>query len=248
MERPFERWADWYDDLYATLGRSPAGELEPAAALIAADGRAPQDRRILDIGCGTGRMVPALSEYGRVTGVDVSPAMLRVARKRHPGTPFHWGDLDEARTLDRWAGSMDVAALLFGVCGYARDARQAQRWLHAAAGTLAPGGLLLASIEVVRESLTAPSERSVMVVRQGAGLHRRSRARLLGGTRLEVEFGFHLQPAGGDAAAPANWSEAHTHLIASAAEWLGWLQTACVERVRDGRCALVAGQAANSAG
>jgi ubiquinone/menaquinone biosynthesis C-methylase UbiE len=43
-------------------------------------------RRVLDVGCGTGRLVTALAERyaSKVWGVDVSPEMLAVARRRIP--------------------------------------------------------------------------------------------------------------------------------------------------------------------
>lgn len=44
-------------------------------------------KRILDIGCGTGEQSILLSRLGvRVTGVDTSPSMLRVAREKSPAT------------------------------------------------------------------------------------------------------------------------------------------------------------------
>src|SRR5919198_3691529 len=45
-------------------------------------------RRVLDIGCGTGRFAAALSERAKVWGVDQSPEMLEVARTRAPGVRF----------------------------------------------------------------------------------------------------------------------------------------------------------------
>ncbi|TML34284.1 MAG: class I SAM-dependent methyltransferase [Actinobacteria bacterium] len=45
-------------------------------------------RRVLDVGCGTGRLVEALSERAKVWGVDQSPQMLAVARARAPGVRF----------------------------------------------------------------------------------------------------------------------------------------------------------------
>ena len=41
-------------------------------------------RRVLDVGCGTGRFVATLAERARVTGVDPEPEMLAVARRRLP--------------------------------------------------------------------------------------------------------------------------------------------------------------------
>jgi demethylmenaquinone methyltransferase / 2-methoxy-6-polyprenyl-1,4-benzoquinol methylase len=51
-----------------------------AAALRAAPGD-----RVLDLGCGTGRLGALLSARHRITGLDVSFAMLRQARRRSAG-------------------------------------------------------------------------------------------------------------------------------------------------------------------
>ncbi len=42
-------------------------------------------RTILDAGCGTGGMLPHLSDYGSIVGVDLSPDALEYARRRTPG-------------------------------------------------------------------------------------------------------------------------------------------------------------------
>jgi SAM-dependent methyltransferase len=56
---------------------------EEALALLVREGDL-SGRRVLDLGCGTGRFAAALSERHRcaVVGVDPSPEMLAVARKR----------------------------------------------------------------------------------------------------------------------------------------------------------------------
>lgn len=44
-----------------------------------------EGRRVLEYGCGTGRWIDLLREYGCVwTGVDLSSEMLATARKLHP--------------------------------------------------------------------------------------------------------------------------------------------------------------------
>ncbi|OQR64526.1 SAM-dependent methyltransferase [Streptomyces maremycinicus] len=50
--------------------------------------------RVLDAGCGTGRVAIRLTELGhRCTGVDVDRSMLTVARRNAPGQEWLYGDL-----------------------------------------------------------------------------------------------------------------------------------------------------------
>jgi SAM-dependent methyltransferase len=54
--------------------------------------------RVLDIGCGPGHVGHFLADLGiDVLGVDLSPAMIDIARKRNPGMTFEVGDM---RRLD----------------------------------------------------------------------------------------------------------------------------------------------------
>lgn len=49
---------------------------------------------VADLGCGTGRLCGYLRDRGvRVVGMDLSPGMLAVARRDHPGVPFAAGSL-----------------------------------------------------------------------------------------------------------------------------------------------------------
>jgi SAM-dependent methyltransferase len=52
-------------------------------------------RHALDIGCGcSGRFIDLLRSHGfEVEGLDLSPRMLELARRRHPGVTFHAGDI-----------------------------------------------------------------------------------------------------------------------------------------------------------
>jgi len=87
---------------------------------------APQDlqgMRILDLGCGAGRDVYALSamvgEKGRVVGVDMTQAQLDVARAHRdhhakafgfsaPNVDFHHGYIEKLDELDLEPGSFDI--------------------------------------------------------------------------------------------------------------------------------------------
>jgi ubiquinone/menaquinone biosynthesis C-methylase UbiE len=59
-------------------------------------------RRVLDVGCGTGRFVAALAGRAKAWGVDPSPEMLDVARARAPGAGFKLGTAEELPFKDGW--------------------------------------------------------------------------------------------------------------------------------------------------
>ncbi len=59
-------------------------------------------RRVLDVGCGTGKFVAALSERAKVWGVDASPEMLEVARARAPRVRFKQASADALPFKDGW--------------------------------------------------------------------------------------------------------------------------------------------------
>ena len=51
---------------------------------------------VVDVGCGTGRLEPYLAARGlSPSGIDLSPGMIRVARRDHPGFDFDVADLRE---------------------------------------------------------------------------------------------------------------------------------------------------------
>ncbi len=61
-------------------------------------------RRVLDIGCGTGRLSAALVEraYAKVWGVDASPEMLAVAKEKVQGVAFKRADAESLPFKDGW--------------------------------------------------------------------------------------------------------------------------------------------------
>jgi SAM-dependent methyltransferase len=82
-----ERYVQRFRDL-AARGRDLAGE----ARLI--DAMLPRHARVLDAGCGTGRVSGALAAAGHhVVGVDLDPRLIAEARADHPGSEWIVGDL-----------------------------------------------------------------------------------------------------------------------------------------------------------
>ena len=74
----------------AEAGRDLAGE----ARLI--DAMVPRSARILDAGCGPGRVGSTLAGLGHeVVGVDVDPVLIAEAQREHPGATWLVADLAE---------------------------------------------------------------------------------------------------------------------------------------------------------
>jgi SAM-dependent methyltransferase len=59
-------------------------------------------RRVLDIGCGTGRFIAQLAEIAKAWGVDRSPEMLDVARSRAQGAGLKLGAAEDLPFKDGW--------------------------------------------------------------------------------------------------------------------------------------------------
>lgn len=100
-----------YDTVAEDYARAfPGTEPEAALDLAMIDhmvtllGRAPH---VLDAGCGTGRMSRYLADRGcRVTGIDLSPGMVRMARRDHPDIDTVVGSITDLPYAD---GSFDAA-------------------------------------------------------------------------------------------------------------------------------------------
>ena len=74
-----KRGGRWDPDQFLDTGRA---DVAASAAWLAELGAGPRWGRVLDFGCGAGRLTQALAEHAdEVVGVDVSPPMLEQARQ-----------------------------------------------------------------------------------------------------------------------------------------------------------------------
>lgn len=139
-KRFFEAIAGRYDREYALQGaqskerlRRVLRELPPAPA------------RVLDLGVGTGREIPALLDAGYdVTGVDVSQAMLdRCARRARP-IPLVCADFWEPLPFE--PSTFDAAVALHGTLAHPPTADAIAKLGTDLARVVRPGGVFVAEV------------------------------------------------------------------------------------------------------
>ncbi|PZT75254.1 MULTISPECIES: class I SAM-dependent methyltransferase [unclassified Streptomyces] len=143
-----------YAARFAALARSGAdvhGEARFCAALV------PAGARVLDAGCGTGRVAIRLAELGYdCTGVDVDASMLAVAREQAPALPWFRADLatfDPASLGIRPGFDLVVAAgNVMALLTPGTEAAVAGRL----SGALRAGGLLVAGFGLDADHLPVP--------------------------------------------------------------------------------------------
>ncbi len=129
-------FADVYDEWYADAPTDSLVEFVRARVAPGSD--------LLELGIGTGRVALALAAAGyRVTGIDSSPEMLdRLAAK--PGADAVAAILGDAADAAVYPSSgVDAVLAVFNLLFNLTGADDQRRCLAAAAGALAPGGILV---------------------------------------------------------------------------------------------------------
>jgi 2-polyprenyl-3-methyl-5-hydroxy-6-metoxy-1,4-benzoquinol methylase len=157
-ERSISRWdeatggaaGDSYAARFDTLAASGVdvhGEATLCASLVA------RGARVLDAGCGTGRVAIRLAELGyECVGVDLDESMLAVARARAPQLTWVLGDVATVDLIGDGHPGFDLVVAAGNVVPLVAEGTEAQVIARLAAH-LHPGGRLVAGFGLDREHL-----------------------------------------------------------------------------------------------
>lgn len=136
MSGPYERSAEVYDAFYGTIVdyKANAGKLRDLIR-----DRIEDARTVLEVACGTGAYAVWLNQWFDLTGLDISPQMLEVARRRLPDNSFVQGDMRQF-DLER---EFDAVLCLFSSIGHCTTREDMAAAVAAMARHAAPGGLVI---------------------------------------------------------------------------------------------------------
>ena len=136
-----------------------------------------QGSRVLDVACGTGVLMPDyLSRGAEVTGIDISPEMIKLAEQKYAGTGvrFICGDVEAADV-----GQDFDAIVAYNAFPHFPDP---ERLIFRLSGLLAEGGILTVAHGMSREKIDAHHHGSASKVSIG----------LMPAEQLAEIFGRHL--------------------------------------------------------
>jgi SAM-dependent methyltransferase len=162
VKRLYAKWAETYDSGFADAsGYTPARRI--AAGFVAAGGRGP----VLDAGCGTGLVAAHLPDDLEIDGIDISPDMLAVARRKGRYRRLIEADLTQTLPLPdaAYRGLVSAGTFTHGHVG--------PEAIHELLRVLAPGSVAAIALNtafadaagfpgvldalVVRETITRPT-------------------------------------------------------------------------------------------
>jgi SAM-dependent methyltransferase len=146
---------EWFGEEYLALyPERDQEEAEQMAELIHRHVMLAPGSPALDLACGAGRHMAAMSARWWTVGLDLSPALLRIARAEHPELCLLRGDM---RWLPFRSGTFALVANLFTSFGYFREDEQHVQVVSEIARVLRQGGWL------VLDYLNAPHVRRTLV-------------------------------------------------------------------------------------
>jgi SAM-dependent methyltransferase len=134
--------ADWFEqwfgeDYLNIYQHRDEREAEHVVELIASNLAGREIQSVLDLGCGAGRHTKVLCERWWTVGLDLSMALLKVARTESPDAPYVRADM---RDLPFGDETFDLIVNLFTSFGYFEDDREHARVLSCVCAATKRGG------------------------------------------------------------------------------------------------------------
>lgn len=119
-----------------------------------------QGKRLLDVGCGTGKsFLPMLEQGWEVTACDISPAMVALAREKvGDRVDLHVADMRELPVY----GEFDVVFCLDDAINYLLNSEELEQALTGMRRNLGPGGLLMFDLNTLETYRTFFAEEVVV--------------------------------------------------------------------------------------
>lgn len=147
--------SEWYVRRFRTLAAEGA-DLGGEARLV--DALVPPASRILDAGCGPGRLGAVLHERGHtVVGVDADPVLIAAAEEDHPGPTWLVADLSE---LDLAEEPFDLAVVAGNVMVFLAAGTE-QRVLERLRAHVRTGGRIVIGFALDRDYTLAAFDADV---------------------------------------------------------------------------------------
>lgn len=137
----YREYARFYDRRLAALmgGRDQGVNFFSTRVRGCIERHMPRASSLLDLGCGTGAVLAGLPELPSLTGLDISPHMLAIARSKVPAATFIQGDMTSF-CLDR---QFDVIICVFDTLNHLLDFSQWIALFNCVRGHLADGGIFV---------------------------------------------------------------------------------------------------------
>jgi SAM-dependent methyltransferase len=162
------------------------GTVHPVEAILMARYREAIAGRVLDVGCGGGRLLRYLDLLGDdVHAIDISERMIAHCRSRFPKVDVHRGDLGDLGATEE--GRFDAILIPDNTLDVFDD-RERRKVLSDLCGLLAPGGLLVFNAHNLDHRNQVRHSRVGSVVHRGTG-YLRGVARGQDGGRMRSALG-----------------------------------------------------------
>jgi SAM-dependent methyltransferase len=182
--------AEYYDLIYSTI-KDYASEVAQLTSLLRRHN--PACTSVLDVACGSGEHAWRLAAEGfRVDGLDLDPAFLAIARRKHPAGQFFNADMRDFHLPSRY----DAVLCLFSSIGYLKTLDRVADALRCFREHLTPGGVILVEPWFPPGGLDATRVTTVVGEANGVRVSRTARAHI-DGRVSRVFFDYEISGAGG---------------------------------------------------